>query len=249
MSYLLESVLTALLLLNTISTKKIDNFKFSKRKIKFYLKRSLPLLISGGLILVYMKVDQIMIGSISGMNEVAIYTNATRLSEAWYFIGIIIIGIVFPKAIKSKVNGKKAFELILAKLTSKLLLFTLVLIISTIILSDDIINLFYGENYSRSSVVLVITICCVPFVYLGNLSTRLYVNNGENRMILIRSIISLLLNLLLNVILIPGYGSVGAALATLISQITSGLIFNYFSSANFRNVLNMSLKPWLTYAK
>lgn len=92
--------------------KKINNkFRFSFNQSKFYymLKQSLPLLLSGIAMVLYLRVDQIMIGKILGNKEVAFYSIGIRFAEIWYFVPSIISSIYYPRLIKLFTNDKNEY--------------------------------------------------------------------------------------------------------------------------------------------
>ena len=52
-----------------------------------------------------MKVDQILLGYLAGESEVAFYVAGTRLSEAWYFLGLTILAVYYPKCVAFKTSN------------------------------------------------------------------------------------------------------------------------------------------------
>ena len=205
----------------------------SPKRLSKLLKDASPLIISGALVLMYMKIDQLMLGYMINEAEVGIYVAATRLSEAWYFIGLTLIGAYFPKLIETLKNqGQKAYEAEIIKKGRWLIWASLILAGITTLISPWLINFLYGAAYSSSSAVLMVTIWAVPFVFLGAISTKMYVVLNKTRAVLWRSFVGLGLNLILNYFLIPEYGSSGAAFASLISQVFSCYLFNALKSWN-----------------
>ena len=78
----------------------IASWRFDYKHSKTLLKDSWPLLLSGVAIMVYMRIDQIMLGQMLGSEAVGIYSAAVRISEVWYFIPMAIAASVFPSVIK-----------------------------------------------------------------------------------------------------------------------------------------------------
>lgn len=73
---------------------------------KSLLHESWPLILSGLSIILYMKTDLVMLGSIVGEEAVGIYSSATKISEIWYFIPNIIIASVSPSIYAAKEKNK-----------------------------------------------------------------------------------------------------------------------------------------------
>ncbi|WP_415897573.1 flippase [Neptuniibacter sp. QD57_21] len=213
---------------------KINHLKISKERGLRLVNEAKPLIISGALVLLYMKMDQIMLGYMIGSYEVAVYTAATRLSEAWFFVGITIITVFYPKFLESLENsGNEAYFQWIVNIGRIVVWGAVVLAITTMLMSEEIVELLYQDNYKDSASVLAISIWCVPFVYLGSMATKMLITDNKNNIILKRSFLGVIVNLILNLILIPQYGAVGAAVSTLISQMVSGFLFNFFGKSGF----------------
>lgn len=227
-AYIVESAVMFLVYLMLANKQNINIIgRISVSQIKSLLKESAPLILSSAIVLLYMKVDQIMLGKMVNNAEVGIYVAASRLSEAWYFIGLTIISAYFPKFIAIKQNrSEQEYHQAIVKVGRWLVWGAILLALLTMFMSPWLIAVLYGDDYSRSANVLMLSIWAVPFVYLGNISTKMYVVLSQNKNILWRSVSGLLINLILNYFLIPLYGAVGAAMATLASQIMASYIFN-----------------------
>jgi PST family polysaccharide transporter len=94
----------------------------------------------------------------------------------------------------------------------------------------------FGPEYGDAAPVLQVHIWAAVAVFLGVASGQYLTNEGLQRITLYRTLLGLAANILLNVLLIPLYGALGAALATLISY-----FFSVFSMAIFRNARDHSL--------
>ncbi|MEO1187108.1 MAG: flippase, partial [Cyanobacteria bacterium J06636_27] len=81
---------------------KIWNWNWSLTTAKNLLRESFPLIFSGFAILIFMKIDQIMLGQMKGDSEVGIYSAAVRVSELWYFIPTAIVSSVAPSIYAAK---------------------------------------------------------------------------------------------------------------------------------------------------
>ena len=203
----------------------------SNLRIGQMINQSLPLLLSGAVIMLYMRIDQLMLGYMVGDKEVGIYSAALRLSEAWYFVGLTILGVYFPKFLQvRKEYGENLYLQNIVKIGRFVVWGAFFLAIVTTLLSDWIIQIFYGNDFVESAEVLVVSIWAVIFVYMGTISSQMFVANGQQMLQLYRSIFALLINVVLNYLLIPLYGACGAAIALLVAQVFSGLIFNIFGS-------------------
>ncbi|WP_244934905.1 flippase [Leptospira jelokensis] len=200
------------------------NFNYIRR----ILIESFPILISGFAIIVYMKVDQIMIGSILGDKELGIYSVGVRLSEFWYFIPIGISSSFFPHLIELKNEGSVHYKKRFALLHSIVFWMALFGAILTQFVADDLILQIYGSDFLESSSVLKIHIWSSLFVFLGVAGSNFLILENLQNLTVLKSFFGLIVNILLNYLWIPDYGIIGAAMATLISQFCANTLFLIF---------------------
>lgn len=226
----LEIIVSAIAIFISYNHKhSIRNWKYDSDYLKKLLKRSLPFFISTLGVIIYMRIDQLMLKYYLGEFSVGIYSVGMKLSEMWYFIPTIIVSSVFPKLFKLKNKFPKEFNdkvLILLRFLSFL---SVLAIIFVSIFSKEIINLIFGSEYSESASVLILHIWTGLFVSLGLVSSNWYIANGIEKTIMYKTIYSAIICVILNVLFIPKYGVVGAALSTLLSQIYSNLLFELFN--------------------
>ncbi|MCW7497049.1 flippase [Leptospira levettii] len=197
-------------------------------RIKSILKGSFPILVSGFAIIVYMKVDQIMIGSMLGDKQLGVYSVGVRLSEFWYFIPIGISSSFFPHLIALKKEISVQYKKRFAILHSIVFWMALLGACVTQFAADFVILKIYGYDYFNSSLILKIHIWASLFVFLGVAGSNYYILENLQKFTIFKSFFGLLVNIILNYFWIPEYGIVGAAYATLISQFCANTLFLVF---------------------
>ena len=197
---------------------------FNKQTASELLKYSWPLAISGIVISIYMKIDQVMIKEMLGNSSVGHYAAAVKISEAWYFVTIAINSSLFPAIINAKKRSLKEFYDRLKILYSFMLLSAVAISIPTTIYSTYIINLLYKEQFDQASTVLMFHIWAGVLVSLGVVTSSIVIANNKQNNALISTSIGAISNIILNLLMIPRFGIIGAAFATILSQIISGLI-------------------------
>ncbi|RKZ36637.1 MAG: flippase, partial [Gammaproteobacteria bacterium] len=111
---------------------------------KELLKDSWPLILSGMVISIYMKIDQVMIKEMLGAEEVGLYAAAVRLSEAWYFIPMAITSSVFPAIINAKKQSQELYYKRLQKLYDLMVWMAVAIAIPTTFLAPWVMKLLYG---------------------------------------------------------------------------------------------------------
>jgi len=205
-----------------------SNWRFKKIWAVTLLRDSFPLLLGSIFIVVYMKIDQIMIKSMLDAAEVGKYSVAVTLSEGWYFFPMIIVTSLFPAIINAKESNRDLYYNRLKNLYRLMFYLALIIAVPITFLSDWIIAIFYGIDYLEAGQILKIHIWAGIFVFLGVASTRWLIVEDLQIFSTINTGLGALLNIILNYILLPKYGIVGAAWATLISYSFSGFFVYIF---------------------
>ena len=225
---LVDQVTLSLSLYIAYRFQKLGSFyeHFNKEIAKQLLKDSWPLIFTGLVIIIYMRIDQIMIKEMLGEREVGLFSAAVRLSEVWYFIPVIISSSLFP----SIVNAKKiSEELYLGRLQHLYAVMIWVAIIIALLLtfvSNWVVTLLFGEAYREAGQVLAIHIWAGVFVFIGVASSKWFLSEGLQRYLTINTVAGAILNIVLNLFLIPRYGIYGSAIATVISQALASYLMN-----------------------
>jgi len=223
----------------------IIKWKFHIELAKSLLKDSWPLILSGMAIAVYMKIDQIMIKEMLDSSAVGQYAAAVRLSEAWYFIPMVISSSLFPAIVNAKKISEELYYERLQKLYDLIVWLAIAIALPMTFLSDWVVKLLYGSQYSEAGSVLMIHIWAGVFVFLGVVKGRWLISENLMKYYFYGAFFSSIINILLNYFLIPIYGIKGAAVATLIAQFSSAYLINcifkelYIQIKLIHNTLNL----------
>ncbi len=178
---------------------------------------SLPLLLSTVSILIYARIDQVMLRHYIDATAVGIYDAAVRLSDAWYIIPNILLGSLFPALVNARKNPGSSYRMRIKHLSLVLFVSSIVVAIPTSLFAEEIISVLYGASYEGSSTVLTIYIWSLAGFSLGQLMNMFLIAENYSSIYLVSSIVTVLINVGLNIVFIPLWGVNGAAFATLVS--------------------------------
>ena len=216
---------TALIIAYFKVRDKISSWKIDLNFAKYILSRSWYLVLSGLMVTLYMRIDQVMLGAmLADKFELGVYSAAVRVAEMWYFVPMAIITSLKPVIMGNKLKDETAY------LRSVQLLYTIVAWtgigfgILILLGSKPIIFILYGMDYMKAASILSISIWAGTFAMLGSARSIWLICEGFQRYAPRYILIGCLSNITLNYFLIPHYKGFGAAIATLISQITVSLI-------------------------
>ncbi len=228
---LLESVFGAFLMLVLYQRQgnSIINWKCNAGTMRRLLKDSWPLVLSGIVIMIYMRIDQVMIGEMLGNKAVGTYSAALRLSETWYFIPLIISSSVAPTIINAKKVSEEQYLARLQKLYNLMTIMSLGIALIVSLCSSSLINLLYGDQFLGAGLILAIHIWSAVFYFLGVAASNWFLVENQQRLVFMRTLYGVVANIGLNFLLIPKFGAAGAAIATLVTQIVVSYLSNAFS--------------------
>lgn len=191
------------------------------------LGNSWPLILSSLVIMIYMRIDQVMLGQMLGTKAVGEFSAAVRLSEFWYFIPVAVTSSFFPSIVQLRTQNPRAYLRRLQNVLDLVTLASLAIALLTTVAAPVIIRMLYGEQYLGAAQVLSLHIWAGVFVFLGVAGSQWFIVENLQKYSFYRALSGAVINVLLNFALIPRFGPAGCALATLVSQ----AVASYFANA------------------
>lgn len=205
---------------------------FSSIRVRFslmhdLLSKSWPLLLSGLAVTAYMRVDIVMLKEMVGDQEAGIYAAATSLSEVWYFLPMVIVASLSPVIIKSRDTNPGLYIRRLRRLYFFMVWLAIGVALPLSLLSSWLVGTLYGQRFSEAAPVLAVHLWAGIAVFLGVASSQYLLAEQLQKISFYRTLIGLACNVALNLVLIPKWGAMGAAIATVISYFiaTFSLVF------------------------
>ena len=195
------------------------------------LTASAPLILSAVFVSIYARIDQILIKHLIDVSSVGIYDAAVRIAELWYFIPGILVSSLFPSIVNSHHSDKKLYAKRIFRLTGLLIGLSLIIGIIVAFFARPIINIIFGSEFLGGYRVLQLYVWSGIGVSLGTILNQYLVVEKLTKVILYTSIVGMVINVILNLVLIPHYGIAGSAFATLVSYIVGPLSVVCFTSS------------------
>ena len=233
----------ALVLGYRLSGGRIFSWRAHKIRAVLLLKESWPVIFSGMAVMFYMRLDMVMLKMMQGDFAVGLYSAATRVSEVWYFIPTAIVSSVSPAIMRAK-DDPEVFYGRLHKLFSLMAMTACVIGSIVALASHAIVRILYSNSYSGAAPVLAVHIWASVFVFLGLAQSPWDISKNLLRLSLYRTIAGAVINIAINFVLIPRYGAMGAAIATVISYAISAVFANALSSKT-RPIFFMQMRSFL----
>ncbi|MBN8560363.1 MAG: flippase [Leptolyngbya sp. UWPOB_LEPTO1] len=217
------------------------HWRFSFRLAQHLLRDGWTEIFSGLAILIYLKIDQTMLGEMIGNQAVGVYAAALRLSETWYFLPVAVYSSLLPTIVRLRQTDQDLYYQRLTSIFNLMTLTAYAIALPIALVSEPLILTLFGAEFQPAGLILAIHIWAAPFVFLGTVQSLW--NTAENllRLSLQRTLIGACLNVILNLILIPKFSGVGAALATVVSYAFSSIVMNAFSTRT-HSIFQMQLR-------
>jgi O-antigen/teichoic acid export membrane protein len=247
-TYLIQTIIMTLVLVvlyQIVSKDSPFKWRVALGKIKTLISQSSLIFLGSMFSVIYLKIDQVMLKWLTTNEEVGIYAVAANLSEAWYFVPVAIVTTFFPNLIRIKQVDFLEYEKRLQKLFDFLFVLAFGASVVTTLFSDQIIHVFFGNEYLASSGILKIHIWASLFVFM---------RAAFSKWILIENVLlystfthgfGAVVNIAINAYFIPLYGITGAALATVISYATASY-FALFLNKRTRGIFCMMSKAMIS---
>ena len=213
--------------------------KFVRIKTQFdltFFKNTIKIALPIGAVaifgLIFVRIDTVMLGFMKGDAVVGWYNAAYALIFGFSPIPLIVMNALLPFMAYTYTKSKSSLREVYEKSFKFLFLLGLPITIGTCLLADKFIFLFYGQDFLNSvtalrvlsfDILLKFLYLCIWFVLISA--------NKQNKLVIITGG-GALLNIVLNLFLIPEFSLVGASIATIITEIFILFMYLYLASVN-----------------
>ena len=204
-----------------------QKFSFSIKRGKEMLSISRFYIISSMMVTIFAQTDRIMLKMM--INDVAtgLYSVAITCAGMTSFIFAAIIDSFRPVIVTNKLSDQKAYEKNISLLYSVIIYISLFQSLIISLFSGVIINLFYGNAYIDASNILRLVVWYTTFSYLGAVRNVWILAESKEKYLWVINLTGAIANVILNLLFIPLWGTCGAALASLITQIFTNVVLGF----------------------
>jgi PST family polysaccharide transporter len=189
-----------------------------------------------------MRIDQLMIKEMLGERELGIFAAIIPISNLWNMIPAAICISIAPFMARKKLAGSEALNAALVNMFRLFWVLSLGIVLVTLLLSRFVIDLMYGPAYEESiSILNIYVLTCIP-IAMGLGQGLWLLNERKSYLAPIQTIFGALVSVLTNFLLIPVWGIEGAAVAAVVSQLSSCFLINSIFARNLF-VMQMGFHP------
>lgn len=203
-------------------------FGFSFSRARDMLESGKYYIVSGLMVTIFAQTDRIMLKLLIDEEAVGYYSTAATCAGLTGFVIIAMIDSFRPGILEQKKRSQQQFEDEIAKLYSVISYFSLAMSCATVLFSEFIVGILYGKAYLEAIPLLKVIVWYTTFSYLGSIRNIWILAEGKQQYLWIINVSGALGNVFLNCMLIPRYGAMGAAVATLLTQVFTNVVLGYF---------------------
>lgn len=214
-------------------------FRFDFAVWKKILRAGFPLALAAVFVMLYFKLDTVMLSLMKGSSEAGIYGLSYKILEGLIFFPAMFVGLIMPLMSKYFSLNKEFFVKIAQKALELLLIFAIPMIVGTIFLSKKIIILIGGADFILSAGVLNILIFGCGLIFLGALFSNAIIAINKQKSLAWIYGSGAIINIVANFIFIPKYSYYGAAGTTVLTEFLVTLLMVL--------VLHRTVKHWLSF--
>lgn len=229
LGYAIECISIGTLLLIMLNKYPIEEkLIFSGVYAKSLIKESIPVAISSLLAMIYMRVDQILLKTLSGVTEVGKYSAVIPFLETSYTIPNVLCISWAPIMAQIFINDKNAFYRNYMRLHKGLIIIAWLIIGVSFLFAEYFVTTFLGNQYLDCIVLIKVFSISLLFTFIGIAQGIWLVNNNVTKLLLRKTMLGVSMSILSNLVLIPKYGALGCAYSALFSQFVSSFASNLF---------------------
>jgi O-antigen/teichoic acid export membrane protein len=222
-----------------IHLKLIVDWEIWKR----IMSKTWPIALSIIFTTIYFKGDAIILSLTRPYADVGIYGAAYKILEVLITLPILFMGLVLPHLTHSFASGnKEKFNTFIQKAWDGLILFTIPMVVGTLVLAQPIMRLIAGEQYDDSIGVLRILIVAAAIIFLGSLFTHAVVAISQQKHMIKFYAIAAVVAVVLYIIYIPTYTYYAAAIVTVLAEflIAGTALWKVWQASKFKLSLKVS---------
>jgi O-antigen/teichoic acid export membrane protein len=220
-------------------------FKGNCDQWKYLLKEAYPIGIKAILRKLNFRIDTLILAAMKGNVEVGLFHGAYKMIQSLMFLAEGATRAIFPLFSRYATTSKESLQQGYEKSFKFLILIGLPFGIFFSYFSKPVITLILGKAFVDATPVLQIFGWVLALMFLNNLMQKMLIVGGKQSYIITATVISLFVNITLDVILISRWSYVGASFATLVSEIVMfGLAFYFvFKHVSYIPISKVALKP------
>jgi len=183
------------------------------------LREALPVGLTSIVVIAYLRLDSVLLGILGTSEDVGFYGAASRPVEYLILALAVLVNVMFPLLARWYGVDPRRFAALYAHGASALLAVSVPIAVTVLVFAGEVVTLLYPSDFAPSAAILRLLVGSVVFTVLGAWAGFALLSGGRERLLLGGHPRALILNVVMNLALIPPAGYMGAAAAALVTSI------------------------------
>ncbi len=210
------------------------------RMWRAWLWDAAPLSVGAAMVSIYVRIDVVMVSKLRGLGAVGQYAIGYKFSDLVSFIPVALGGPLLATLSRAWPEDPGAFRLAVRKAVVVLTMAAAVLVVEFAFFSRSAIGLLYGTRYQPATLATEALVGATLLAFFSNLAFTALAAAQRNLMYPVAGLVGLVVNVGLNLVLIPRWSYDGAALVTVLTEAVVGVIL----LASARPLPGFARLPW-----
>ncbi|MEL6103869.1 MAG: flippase [Pseudomonadota bacterium] len=199
----------------------LPHLRPSRAVLAGFLRQGFPILLAAIAYTLFLRMDQLMLAALTDETELGVYSLSLRLAEALNFVPTVIALAFYPHLTRLYETARNDYDIELHFLFDTMAVVSAGLIGVIWIIAIGVLVPLFGEDYARSSGIAAILALAIPFIALGVARSTVFTISGHVWLPLAVWSGPVIVNLAMNLLLIPWLGAYGAAISTVFSLLVA----------------------------
>ena len=207
---------------------KMSNWRYDSSIVPFYIREAFPLVLSGAAVIIYQRIDQVMIGNMIDKESVCYFATAGKFLDLILFLPMVLTQTITPLLVKAKERDREEYESKKQQFVSIVVWVAILLSVFVSLFAYWLIHFTYGDKYLLAVPILQIMAFKTVGMALSSSSGQIIIMERIQKWAFIRNIIGCLICVGFNLLLIPRFGVIGSAWVTILTVAFTGCLANIF---------------------
>ena len=223
---------------------RLKDWRFSLPYAKFRLKESFPLLLTNAAVIIYQRIDQVMIGSMVGKADVGYFSVAAKFVEVMIFIPATIAHTISPILVQMLDKSREVYIVKAQQYLNITVWVSILCSIGVSVISYWIVLYTFGTEYLPAAAILQVLSFKMVSVALSNGGGIMVIVERLQKWVFFRDVLGCLVCIILNWWLLPKYGAMAAAFVAIAANLAAGYVADLLVPA-YRHIFRQQTKALL----
>lgn len=218
-----------------------ESWQWQSSRVRGLLWQAAPLLVSGLSVVVYMRIDQVLLRELAGERALGLYSAILPFSQVWHIVPMTLCASLLPRMAVLQAEDPGRYKLRLQQLFTLMAWGGVGAATLTALAAAPLVEVLLGPEFTEATGVLRWHAVCNVFVFLGVAQSLAIVNAGNTGQALFRTLCGAVTSIVMNLLLIPNWGVLGAAWASIAAYFVASVASNAIAAPG---MLVMQLKAF-----